>query len=66
MAKDEQRLMTPYEVAEYLRLPVGTLYAWRYKGMGPPATRLGRDLRYRRDALLKWLAEIDESTVKGR
>jgi len=58
--------MTPEEVAEYLRLPVGTLYAWRYRGIGPPATRLGRHLRYSQESLMTWLANVDETTTKRR
>ena len=41
------RWMTPEEVAERLRVPRATLYAWRYKNIGPAAVRLGRHLRYR-------------------
>jgi excisionase family DNA binding protein len=37
---------TVSEVAAYLRVPVETLYAWRKRGYGPPAARLGRHLRY--------------------
>ena len=46
--------MTPDEVASLYRVPVSTLYGWRYKGEGPPAVRVGRHLRYRRDSVLAW------------
>ncbi len=42
----QQAFWTVSEVAAYLRLPVETLYAWRKRGYGPPAARLGRHLRY--------------------
>jgi len=34
------------EVSTYLRIPVQTLYYWRKKRTGPPASRIGRHLRY--------------------
>lgn len=48
-------LMTPEEVAEYLAIPVSTLYQWRTKGHGPVAVRLGRHLRWRRTEVDLWL-----------
>jgi excisionase family DNA binding protein len=48
-------LLTPQEVADYLRVPVQTLYRWRYLGTGPRAALVGRHLRYRRADLDKWL-----------
>ena len=50
-----ERLMTSAEVAEMLCLPVDTLYAWRYRGLGPPGYRVGRYVRYRRAAVEEWL-----------
>ena len=49
-------LLTPDEVAVYLRIPKSTLYAWRYHGEGPKAVRVGRHLRYPASELRKWLA----------
>ena len=49
-------LATPNEVAEYLQVPVKTLYTWRYKGVGPRAHRVGRHLRYRWEDVEDWLA----------
>jgi excisionase family DNA binding protein len=42
------------QVAEYLRVPVETLYAWRKRKYGPPAGRVGRHLRYDPDAVRQW------------
>lgn len=42
----QQAFWTVAEVATYLRMPVETMYAWRKRGYGPPAARLGRHLRY--------------------
>jgi hypothetical protein len=42
------------QVAEYLRIPVETLYAWRKRDYGPPAGRVGRHLRYEPGAVRQW------------
>jgi excisionase family DNA binding protein len=54
------RWMTPEEVAERLGVPRATLYAWRYKNIGPAAVRLGRHLRYRVEAVEAWEAEQEQ------
>ena len=41
-----ERLWTVEDVSEYLGVPVETLYAWRKRRKGPPASRIGRHLRY--------------------
>ena len=47
-------LWTPNDVAEFLCVPVATLYQWRSRGIGPPARRVGRHLRYHLDAVRAW------------
>ena len=47
--------MTAAEVAEYLRVPLKSLYAWRYTHDGPPSARVGKYLRYRRTDVDDWL-----------
>ncbi|MEU7903002.1 helix-turn-helix domain-containing protein [Actinoplanes sp. NPDC049118] len=32
--------------SQYLGIPVGTLYQWRHRRIGPPARKVGRHLRY--------------------
>jgi hypothetical protein len=46
---------TPTDISKLLKVPVPTLYGWRYKGSGPPAIRIGRHLRYHRPDVLRWL-----------
>lgn len=53
--------MSPVELANWLGIPVGTLYQWRHRGTGPPALKLGRHLRYRRSETERWLAKCGES-----
>lgn len=50
-------LLTTKQVAEYLRVPVATLYQWRYQGRGPRAARVGRHLRYRKADVDRWLEQ---------
>ena len=48
-------LWSPSELAEYLGVPVATLYRWRYQGEGPPSHKVGRHLRYHSDDVEQWL-----------
>jgi excisionase family DNA binding protein len=45
------------DVSEMLGIPVHTLYRWRYKGDGPVGYRVGRHVRYRREAVEAWLEQ---------
>ena len=45
------------QAAEFLGVPVQTLYAWRKKRTGPPAARVGRHLRYDPAAVRAWFLE---------
>ncbi len=57
-----RRLATPAEVADYLQVPLKTLYQWRYHQKGPRAYRVGRHLRYRWEDVETWLT----SAAAGR
>ena len=50
-------LATIDEIAEYLGVPVPTLYQWRYKKTGPRGSKVGRHVRYRWSDVEKWLDE---------
>src|SRR5215217_2669550 len=52
-----ERLMSLTEVSEMLSIPVHTLYRWRHKGDGPVGYRVGRHVRYRREAVEAWLEQ---------
>lgn len=54
------RLLTPDEVTGLLSVPVATLYRWRYVGTGPPAIRVGKHLRHRRQSLEAYVAGLEE------
>jgi excisionase family DNA binding protein len=49
------RLMTVEELAEYLGLPVATIYKQRSEGTGPPGMRLGKYVRFKRSEVEAWL-----------
>ncbi len=60
---DIEDLLSPAEVSEWLGVPIATLYAWKYRGDGPAALRVGRHLRYRRGDVERWL---DGQRDRGR
>ncbi|MFV2017585.1 helix-turn-helix transcriptional regulator [Micromonospora sp. LOL_023] len=45
-ANPSERLWSITDVSAFLRIPVGTLYQWRHRRIGPRASRIGRHLRY--------------------
>jgi len=49
------RLLTVQELAEYLGVPVATLYQWRHRREGPPGFRVGRHVRYRWSDVAEWI-----------
>ena len=51
----EDRLLTVQALADYLDVPVPTLYAWRYRREGPPGFRVGKHLRYRWTDIEDWV-----------
>jgi len=49
------RLWNIKETAEFLGIPVSTLYYWSYRGEGgPPILRIGRTLRYNPLDVIAW------------
>jgi excisionase family DNA binding protein len=58
--KGDGALWTPAMLSRYLGIPVATLYQWRQRGVGPPAIRLGKHIRYRPEAVREWLKSQEE------
>jgi excisionase family DNA binding protein len=56
-------LWTVRDVADYLRVPVQTLYSWRHTGYGPRSRRIGKHLRYRPDEVVAWLDQLDDGAA---
>jgi Helix-turn-helix domain len=48
-------LLTEVQAADFLRLSVRTLQAWRARKFGPAFVRAGRAIRYRRRDLIAWI-----------
>ena len=58
---NDRKLGTAPEVADFLGVPVKTLYTWRTTSVGPRASRVGKHLRYRWADVESWLdAQADE------
>jgi DNA-binding transcriptional MerR regulator len=58
-----ERLWTVEDVAEFLSIPVQTLYQWRTRGKGPAARRVGKYLRYRPADVLSWFDGLDQEAA---
>lgn len=54
------RLWTVEDVAEYLSVPVRTLYDWRGRGYGPASKKVGRYLRYDPTEVVRWFETLGE------
>jgi excisionase family DNA binding protein len=56
-----ERLMSVQELADYLDVPVKTIYAWRYHREGPRGFKIGRHVRFRWHDVDAWLADRIEA-----
>lgn len=59
---DRRPLATAEEIAEYLGVPLATVYQWSSKGRGPRLIKVGRHLRARWSDIEKWL---DDKTISA-
>jgi excisionase family DNA binding protein len=57
----DDRLLSSQELADYLRVPLNTVYVWQARGTGPDAIRVGRYTRYRMTAVRTWLDTRERS-----
>lgn len=56
-------LWTVEQVAEYLQIPVRTLYQWRHNNYGPAGRRVGRYVRYRAEDVRAWVDSLTERSA---
>ena len=54
-AMSDDQLMSPQDLADYLQVPLATVYKWNATGQAPRARRVGRHTRYTRADVEKWL-----------
>lgn len=54
-AQPGDQLLASQELADYLGVPLRTVYVWAARGTGPERVRVGRHTRYRMTAVNAWL-----------
>jgi excisionase family DNA binding protein len=59
------RLLSIPELADYLGVPIATIYRWRYMRDGPVGYRVGRHVRYRLSDVERWLDTQRDSRPSG-
>jgi excisionase family DNA binding protein len=52
-----ERLLSAQGLADYLEVPVKTIYAWRLRNTGPRGFRVGKHLRFRWRDVESWLSD---------
>ena len=57
------RLWGVKEVADYLGIPVQTIYQWRTKGYGPPGVRVGKYVRFVPEEVRAWVASLNREVA---
>ncbi|MBP2474021.1 putative DNA-binding transcriptional regulator AlpA [Crossiella equi] len=46
------------ELADFLGIPVNTIYQWRSKNYGPPGRRIGKYLKFRPEDVYAWVESL--------
>jgi excisionase family DNA binding protein len=61
---DRRPLMSAKELADFLGVPLNTVYVWNHRRQGPRAHKVGRYLRYRWPEVEAWLeAQVVDRAV---
>ena len=63
---EDDRLLTAEDLANFLNVPIKTLYAWRYRGEGPIGFRVGKHIRYRWTDVEGWIRDRVRVTEMSR
>ena len=63
---DFERLFTPKEASQLLRLSLSWLAKSRVAGLGPTFVKLGRSVRYREKDLVQWLKSRARQSTSER
>ncbi|MFC6090572.1 helix-turn-helix transcriptional regulator [Saccharothrix lopnurensis] len=51
------------EVADFLDVPINTLYQWRTRKYGPPGKRVGKYVRFVPDQVKAWVESLPDGTA---
>ena len=57
-------LVSVDELAEYLGVPIRTIYDWRQTGHGPRGIRIGRHLKFAVSDVMAWL-DLQRDAIRG-
>ena len=60
-ANDDERLWSIAEGAHYLGVSRNTIYGWRKSGYGPPASKVGKHLRWRPVDVTSWIDRLRQT-----
>jgi predicted DNA-binding transcriptional regulator AlpA len=61
-----EEILASADVAQLMKVPVGTVRYWRHIGEGPPAFKLGpKAVRYRRSQVEAWISEQESRSTGG-
>jgi excisionase family DNA binding protein len=58
-------LLSPQQLADYLGVPVATVYRWRYESTCPRGIKVGKHVRYRQQDVEAWLRRGATRTSRG-
>lgn len=59
-------LLSPTDLADYLQVPLQTVYNWRSAKEGPRGIRMGKHVRFRMSDVQTWLEERADETRPSR
>lgn len=54
-------LLTPQDLADLIRRPIKAIYQMNHRGQIPGAVKLGAKLLFKRDTVLDWINQCEES-----
>ena len=62
---DPEALMNEVQVSEFVCVTVRALQSWRLRGGGPPYSKLGKSVRYRRRDVVDWVDQHRQTSTSG-
>jgi excisionase family DNA binding protein len=58
---DSSHMWSIDEVAHFLNVSKDTIYGWRKNGYGPPASKIGKHLRWRPQDVSEWVERLRQA-----